>query len=216
MHVLHILLCLLFCYLMGSIPFSLIIGKVFFKKDVREYGSKNLGGTNTGRVLGKGAGFTVMVLDQVKAALAILLVTLYSQYLNPELVNLTIYLSAIAIVIGHCYPIFARFKGGKAVACTFGILFISNIYIYLITLLIYVIILKLTKFVSFSSISVFFVSGLLTIIPFFRISPFLVNTTFDWGYTILIFALAIFVVIKHRTNIERLQKGTENKIKWMG
>lgn len=210
----HIFLCLLLSYLMGSIPSSLIIGKVFFKKDVREYGSKNLGGTNTGRVLGKGAGFTVMVLDQVKAVLALLLVTLYMKYVNNDLTLLTIYLSSIFIVIGHCYPIFARFKGGKAVACTFGILFITNIYIYLITLLIYGILLKLTKYVSFGSITVFFISGLLSLIPIFKISP-LLNVTFDFYYSILIFALSVFVVIKHRTNIKRLQQGNENKITWM-
>ena len=210
----HIFLCLLLSYLMGSIPSSLIISKVFFKKDVREYGSKNLGGTNTGRVLGKGAGFTVMVLDQVKAVLALLLVTLYMKHTNNDLTLLTIYLSSIFVVIGHCYPIFARFKGGKAVACTFGILFITNIYIYLITLLIYGILLKLTKYVSFGSITVFFVSWLLSLLPIFKVSPFL-NVTFDIYYSILIFALAIFVVIKHRTNIKRLQQGNENKITWM-
>jgi len=216
MHILHILLCLTFSYLMGSIPFSLIIGKLFFKKDVREYGSKNLGGTNTGRVLGKPVGLLVMILDQVKAVLAILLVCLYAKQFTPNLVNLIIYLSAIFIVIGHCYPIFANFKGGKAVACTFGIIFITNIYIYLITLLVYAIILKLTKFVSFSSISIFFISGLLTLIPFFRTSPLLSEVTFRFGYTILIFSLALFVVYKHRSNIKRLQAGTESKIKWMG
>ena len=210
----HIFLCLIFSYLMGSIPFSLIVGKVFFKKDVREYGSKNLGGTNTGRVLGKGAGFAVMVLDQIKAVITLLLVTLYMKYMDNNLTLLAIYLSSIFVVIGHCYPIFAKFKGGKAVACTFGILFVTNIYIYLITLLIYVILLKLTKYVSFGSITVFFISGLLSLIPLFKVSPFL-NVTFDFYYTILIFALAIFVVIKHRTNIKRLQQGNENKITWM-
>lgn len=210
----HIIPCLLFCYLMGSIPFSLIIGKLFFKKDVREYGSKNLGGTNTGRVLGKPAGFAVMVLDQIKAALAILLVTIYMKHFDPSLVNLAIYLSAAFIVIGHCYPIFARFKGGKAVACTFGILFMTNIYIYLLTLLVYVVILKCCKYVSLSSIVVFFVSGALAFIPFFRSSPFLI-LEFDIFYPIVILLLATFVVIKHRANIKRLQTGNESKIKWM-
>lgn len=212
----HVLLCLLFSYLMGSISFSLIIGKLFFKKDVREYGSKNLGGTNTGRVLGKSIGLTVIILDQLKAAFALLLVSLYAKHFIPDLVNMMIFLSAIAVVIGHCYPIFARFKGGKAVACTFGVLLITNIYIYLITVAIYGLILKLTKYVSFSSIIVFFISALLTIIPLFRSSPFLSDITFGWEYTLLIFILATWVVIKHKTNIARLQKGTESKIKWMG
>ena len=210
----HILLCLLFSYLLGSIPSSLIIGKLFYKKDVREYGSKNLGGTNTGRVLGKLPGFIVMVLDQLKAVIAIALVTIYTNNFIPDYTLLTIYLSAIFIVIGHCYPIFAKFKGGKAVACTFGILFVTNIYIYLITLFIYAIVLKFTKYVSFASMIGFFISTALSFIPFFRHSPFL-NLEFDVFYSILIFALAIFVVIKHRSNIKRLQTGTENKIKWM-
>lgn len=210
----HILLCLLFSYLLGSIPSSLIIGKLFYKKDVREYGSKNLGGTNTGRVLGKIPGFIVMVLDQLKAVIAIALVTIYTNKFIPDYTLLTIYLSAIFIVIGHCYPIFAKFKGGKAVACTFGILFVTNIYIYLITLFIYTIVLKFTKYVSFASMIGFFISTALSFIPFFRHSPFL-NLEFDVFYSILIFALAIFVVIKHRSNIKRLQTGTENKIKWM-
>jgi glycerol-3-phosphate acyltransferase PlsY len=199
---------------MGSIPFSLIIGKLFFKKDVREYGSKNLGGTNTGRVLGKTAGLAVMILDQLKAAIAILLVTLFMKHFSPELVKLAIYLSSGCVVIGHCYPIFANFKGGKAVACTFGVLFMTNIYIYLLSLLAYVIILKCTKYVSFTSMIVFYISGCLALIPVFRESPFL-NLRFDIFYPITILILATFVVIKHRANIKRLQSGTESKIKWM-
>lgn len=210
-----LVLLLLFSYLMGSIPFSLVVGKLFFKKDIRNFGSGNLGGTNTGRVLGKGAGFAVMVLDQLKAVIAILVGTLIMKVMDPNFVNITIYLSSICIVLGHCYPIFAKFKGGKAVACTFGILFITNIYIYLITLAIYAILLKLTKYVSFGSITVFFISGGLTFIEIFRTSPFL-QIKFDIFYPILILFLAVFIVIKHRSNIARLQKGTENKIKWMG
>ena len=210
----HIIICLLFSYLMGSIPFSLIIGKLFFKKDVREYGSKNLGGTNTGRVLGKPAGLTVMILDQVKAVLSILLVTIYMKHFSVDYVTLAIYLSSLGVVLGHCYPIFARFKGGKAVACTFGILFITNIYVYLITLAIYVILLKCTKYVSFASITVFFISSLLTLIPIFKVSPFL-NITFNYWYTLTILFLAFYVLVKHKANITRLRNGNENKIKWM-
>ena len=118
------------------------------------------------------------------------------------------------VTIGD-YPIFAKFKGGKAVACTFGILFITNIYVYLITLAIYAILLKITKYVSFGSITVFFISGCITFFEIFRTSPFL-QIKFDIFYPILILFLAVFIVIKHRSNITRLQKGTENKIKWMG
>jgi glycerol-3-phosphate acyltransferase PlsY len=208
-------LLILLSYLMGSIPFSLVVGKLFFKKDIRNYGSGNLGGTNTGRVLGKGAGLAVMILDQLKAVLAILITTLVMKRIDPNFLNVGIYMSSIAVVLGHCYPIFAKFKGGKAVACAFGILFITNIYIYLITLAIYAILLKLTKYVSLGSIIVFFISGLLTFIEFFRTSP-LLQVKLDIFYPILILFIATFIVIKHRSNITRLQQGTENKIKWMG
>ena len=213
--ILILLLLLVLSYLMGSIPFSLVIGKLFFKKDIRNYGSGNLGGTNTGRVLGKGAGLTVMILDQLKAVIAILITVLVMKFRDPTFVNLSVYLSSICIVLGHCYPIFAKFKGGKAVACTFGILFITNIYIYIITLAIYAILLKTTKYVSLGSMVVFFISGLLAFINVFRFSP-LLQIKFDIFYPILILFMAVFIVIKHRSNITRLQKGTENKIKWMG
>ena len=143
----YLFFSLLISYVLGSIPFSLIIGKVFFKKDVREFGSKNLGGTNTGRVLGKAAGVSVMALDHLKAIAAIFITKMIIGYFAPELMTLALCLSSLCIVIGHCYPIFAKFKGGKAVACSYGILFASNIYIYLIASLSFLTILKLTKYV---------------------------------------------------------------------
>lgn len=210
----HLILCLLFSYLMGSIPVSLIIGKVFFNKDVRKYGSKNLGGTNAGRVLGKAAGVSVIFLDHLKAILAILLVTLYVNNFAPNIVNLAIYLSSICIILGHCYPIFANFKGGKAVACTYGILFITNIYLYVIAALTFLLILKLSKYVSLSSVCSIFIAALISLIPIFRYSPFL-SISFDIYYSILILIIASFVLFKHKANIIRLKNGTENKIKWM-
>ena len=156
-----------------------------------------------------------MVLDQLKAVIAILITTLIMKKVDPTFVNLSIYLASICTVLGLCYPIFAKFKGGKAVACAFGTLFITNIYIYLITLAIYAILLKLTKYVSLGSIVVFFISGLLAFIPFFQKSP-LLQVQLNIFYPILILFIAVFIVIKHRSNIARLQKGTENKIKWMG
>ena len=210
----HTILCLIFSYLMGSISTALIIGKVFYNKDVRNYGSKNLGASNTGRVLGKVPGFTVIVLDHIKTMIAIALVTLYTKHFNPDYLLITIYLSAICVVIGHCYPIFANFRGGKSVACTFGILLITNIYLFIITVALFVTILKLTKFVSLSSMTVFFVSTILSFIPVFRYSP-LLDVHFDIFYSLLILGLATFIVIKHKSNIKRLQQGTENKIKWM-
>ena len=210
----HIFLCLAFSYLMGSIPMSLIIGKVFFHTDVREHGSKNLGGTNTGRVLGKGAGLSVIILDQLKAIIAILLVSLYAKNFIPEITNICVFLSSICIILGHCYPIFANFKGGKAVACTFGILFITNIYLYLIAGLAFLVILKLTKYVSLSSVTSIFVIALFAFIPFFQQSPFL-SMNLKIYYPLTLGIIGSFVLFKHRANIKRLKEKTESKIKWM-
>ena len=210
----YIFLTILMSYILGSIPTALIIGKVFFKKDVRQYGSGNLGGSNTGRVLGKKVGFIVMVLDQLKAVIAILLTKLIISHTNPDLINLSIYLSGTFVVLGHCFSCFAKFKGGKAVASTFGVLFITNIYIYLICLALYGIILKLFKLVSLDSIIIFFVAALLSLIPFFRESPFL-GITFDLYYCLFLFLCACFIVYRHKSNIKRLKEGNENKITWM-
>ena len=210
----YIFLTILMSYILGSIPFALVIGKVFFKKDIRQYGSGNLGGSNTGRVLGKKIGLLVMILDLLKAVIAITLTKIIISQTNPNLVNLSIYLSSAFVLLGHCYTCFANFKGGKAVASTFGILLITNIYIFLICITLYVIFLKICKLVSLSSIIIFFIAAILTLIPFFRESP-LLNINFDLYYSLTLFLIACFVVYRHRSNITRLKAGTENKITWM-
>lgn len=210
----YIFLIILISYLLGSIPNALIIGKVFFKKDIRNYGSGNLGGSNTGRVLGKKIGLLVMVLDLLKAVVAIFISKAIISNTNPELINLSIYLSSAFSLIGHCYTCFANFKGGKAVASTFGILFATNIYVFLITLAIYVLLLKLTKLVSLSSIIIFFISAIITLIPFFRHSP-LLQVELDLYYCLTLFLIACFVVYRHRSNIGRLKNKTERKLTWL-
>ena len=210
----YIFLTILISYILGSIPTALIIGKVFFKKDIRQYGSGNLGGSNTGRVLGKKVGLLVMILDHLKAIISIIITKIIISHTNPDLLNLSIYLSGAFALIGHCYTCFANFKGGKAVASAFGILFITNIYLYLICLALYGLMLKLCKLVSLTSIIIFFISAALSLIPFFRNSPFL-NINFDLYYSLTLFLIACFVVYRHRGNIKRLKEGTENKITWM-
>ena len=108
----EILICLIIGYLIGSIPWGLVIGKVFYHKDIREYGSGNPGGTNAGRVLGKNVGIIVILLDALKALIVMIIVNKlapgYEQY------------AGLAVCVGHCFPIFAGFKGGKAVASSYG------------------------------------------------------------------------------------------------
>jgi glycerol-3-phosphate acyltransferase PlsY len=155
-----------------------------------------------------------MILDILKAVIAVLLTKIIISNTNPNLVNLSVYLSSAFALIGHCYTCFAKFKGGKAVASTFGVLFITNIYLFLICLALYGIILKITKYVSLTSIVIFFIATVLSLIPFFRVSP-LLGITLDIFYCFTLFLISSFVVYRHRSNIKRLKSGTESKITWM-
>ena len=137
-------------YLYGSIPFALVVGKVFYGVDVRQYGSKNLGGTNTGRVLGKKAGLAVIILDIFKCFVCVSITKLIGHFIT--LPNYAIYTSAISCVIGHCFPIFANFKGGKAVSVMFGYALGFGFWVFAIVGIVFLSVLKITKYVSLSSI----------------------------------------------------------------
>lgn len=191
-------------YFLGSIPFALVIGKVFFKKDIRQYGSKNLGGGNAGRVLGKKAGLAVMTLDILKVTLAIFLC---SFFVNREITMIIAGLSAAA---GHCFPIFANFKGGKAVATMYGFLFGMaivgeySLWIFLFPLLVFLAVLYLWKIISLASM----VSATAnTIFLYFKVESKLMFAAS------LIFTIVI--IVRHRKNIDRMLKNEENKITWM-
>jgi glycerol-3-phosphate acyltransferase PlsY len=192
----NIILLALTAYIIGSIPFALLIGKIFYKTDIRTLGSGNLGGTNTFRVLGKKAGFSVTIGDILKGTLAASL---------PFIFNVDVHVLIIGCfaVVGHVYPIFAKFKGGKAVATSAGVLLFYN-YILLITLAaLFFALLKLTKYVSLASI----VAAIVAVI-----TSFLMN---DIVFTIIISILASLLIFKHRQNIKRILDKTEPKIKWM-
>lgn len=191
-------------YVIGSIPFALVIGKVFYHKDIRQFGSKNLGGGNAGRVLGKKAGLAVMTLDLLKVTLVIGLTSLLS---SGEMIAV---IGGLAAAAGHCFPLFAKFKGGKAVATMYGFLFGMfvfrgySLWIFLLPLLVFLGVLYLTKIIALGSI----------------VSAF-VNTVFigvTAGIGPVCIASAIFsvvILIRHHKNIERMLKGEENKISWM-
>ncbi|QTD42059.1 glycerol-3-phosphate 1-O-acyltransferase PlsY [Sporosarcina sp. Te-1] len=194
---------LLLAYLLGSIPSALWIGKLFFKTDVREHGSGNLGATNTFRVLGKTAGLIVTILDILKGTAAVLLPLLpyFSDVkIHPLIVG-------FLAVIGHIFPVFARFKGGKAVATSGGILLGYNWPIFLIVLLTFLIALKITKMVSLSSMIVAAVAFIYTVIYYFM--------TDDVYLMIIVGLMAVFIFYRHRANITRIKAGTEPKVKWL-
>ena len=188
-------------YLIGSIPFALIIGKLVYNKDVRESGSGNLGGTNTGRVLGKKAGLTVMILDISKAFFAITIATLLINHFN---INMDPNYVGLACVLGHCYPLFAKFKGGKGVAAAAGFILAINPIFLLIALAILLINLKIHKMMSLAVI--------ITLISLIILT--FVFKEFENLRTIIII-LTIFITFQHRTNITRIINHTENKITWM-
>lgn len=189
-------------YLYGSIPFALVIGKLFYNTDVRESGSGNLGGTNAGRVLGKKAGLAVILLDASKCCISILIARIVANHFG--LHQDIIYLCALACVIGHCYPIFAGFRGGKAVSVAIGYAFMTNIYAFVIAIVVFLITLKISKYVSLSSIL-----GSLVILI---LSPFIGYSSIGIMTNACIVALLIY---KHKANIGRIKNGTESKITWM-
>ncbi len=190
-------------YIIGSIPWALIIGKVFYGKDIREYGSGNLGGTNAGRVLGAKAGAAVIILDALKALLYMIALHFIAPF--------TIAYGGLAVIIGHCFPVFANFRGGKGVASAvgyllglgiFGVMDIWFVFVY--PILIFLLVLSLTRMVSISSM-IMLVSA--AIIACF--------TERNIAYVIMLFILAIFVIYRHRSNIIKIIKGKEGKVSWL-
>ena len=209
-------------YFIGSISNAVIISNVFFRKDVRHYGSKNAGGSNAGRVFGKKVGVTVMFLDVFKSIFVYWTITLLFLFTNlghyiDE--SATLHFAMIMTAVGHCYPVYYKFKGGKAVSVVAGFLLASNWLIAVMGFIFFITMLYVRKIVSFASImsAIFLmaVSPLLLIDGFRHFSFYpLANQNLFYFIPTLI-GLCILLILKHRSNIERLQKGTENKIKWM-
>lgn len=196
-------LLIILAYLIGSIPSGLIIGKTFYNIDIREHGSGNLGGTNSFRVLGKKAGFAVTISDILKGTIATLLPLVVTLIWNVDIeINPLIF--GIFAVIGHMYPVFAGFKGGKAVATSAGILLGHEPLLFVIILAVFFLTLYISKYVSLSSM----VAGLAG----------LTYSLILWDDKLLIFILAvltIFVVYRHRANIKRIINKTEPKVSWL-
>ena len=199
----ELILLLLTAYLLGSIPSALWIGKLFYKTDIRQHGSGNLGGTNTFRVLGKTAGLAVTTLDILKgtAAVLLLLLPLY------ENTNVHPLIPGILAVVGHMYPVFAHFKGGKAVATSGGVVLAYNWPVFVLVLITFFIVLKLTKMVSLTSMVVSVVGFLYSIYYYFK--------TGDPYLTLMLGLFGLFIFYRHRENIGRIKAGTEPKVKWL-
>ena len=192
-------------YVLGSMPSAVWVGKAYFGIDVREYGSGNAGATNTYRVLGKKAGAAVLFLDVLKGFTAACLVRYLSDY-HPgtaRYINLQL-LFGICALLGHLFPVFANFKGGKGIATLFGMLIAIHYLSALACLGIFLLILFSTRYVSLSSISAAIMFPVMLIYFFNRDEPLFIA----FGICV-----ALLVLLTHQKNIKRLLNGNENKAK---
>lgn len=211
-------LLMVLSYFLGSIPSGLVIGKVFKNVDIREHGSKNTGATNAVRVLGFRYGVFAFIFDALKGALVILIVFFLgdpSLYLVTDLeINISSLYGAIA-VLGHVYPIYINFKGGKAVATSAGMIFAIEPYLAISVILLFFIIFFITRYVSLSST----IAAATSIVYFvFRVFfEFLVSHVENFNlYTrimdlVIVVCLGTLIFIRHKANYRRLREGTEYK-----
>ena len=201
----YIILLSILAYVLGSIPSAVWVGQSFFGIDVRDFGSGNAGATNTFRVLGKKAGIYVLILDIIKGFTAASLVYLVPQispvFNKTFFINLQLLFGLLAVV-GHLYPIFAQFKGGKGIATLFGMILAIHYLSALACVLIFVVLLLSTSFVSLSSISAAIIFPIRLIWIFKRHEPLFIA----FGI-----CAAVLVVLTHRKNIDRLLNGNESK-----
>ena len=190
-------------YLLGSLQSGVWIGQLFYQKDIREFGSGNTGTTNTFRVLGKKAGIVVLFLDILKGTVATSLPLWFNLSINPLWFG-------VAAILGHTFPIFGKFKGGKAVATSAGMLLAYSPLFFVYSASLFVIFLFLTSIVSLASIISAILITLSTIIlP--KMIPIILPQQ-DWLLTTLATAISIFIIYRHRDNIKRIKNGTESRV----
>ena len=196
-------------YLVGSINFSVILSKKMAGFDVREKGSGNAGTTNMLRSVGKKAAAITLVCDILKGVVAILIAMLIGRMVEGSNGALLVQIAGVAVILGHTFPVFFKFKGGKGVATSLGVLIMSNWQIGLICLVFALILIVLTQMVSVGSIAAAILYPVLTLfIPQNYIVP--------GNYLIYSIILAVLIVFNHRENVKRLLNGTENRISFKG
>ena len=191
------IISLFIAYLIGSVPFGKIITKILINKDITQTGSGNIGATNVYRSVSKKAGILVLILDAIKPIIALTMI----QYLNPNLFNEYKFIFFLVSIIGHIFPIWLKFKGGKGVACFFG----GNLLLMpiptIFSMIIWLLVVKFSKLSSFGA--------LLSIFVLTSYELIFIYGTLNKGIILLLFVL---IFLKHSSNIKRLIKGQENKI----
>ncbi|HEJ8938941.1 TPA: glycerol-3-phosphate 1-O-acyltransferase PlsY [Staphylococcus aureus] len=200
-----IIVMLLLSYIIGAFPSGFVIGKLFFKKDIRQFGSGNTGATNSFRVLGRPAGFLVTFLDIFKGFITVFFPLWLPVHADGPIS--TFFTNGLIVglfaILGHVYPVYLKFQGGKAVATSAGVVLGVNPILLLILAIIFFIVLKIFKYVSLASI----VAAICCVIGSLIIQ--------DYILLVVSFLVSIILIIRHRSNIARIFRGEEPKIKWM-
>ena len=222
MSLIYIFISIIFGYIMGSIPTALIIGKISKGIDIREFGSKNSGATNAGRILGRKYFFIVTIIDAIKCILGMLLsyvlyiLFFYKFEISNNEYTLAISCAGTFAMIGHCYPIFADFRGGKGVATALGYLFLTTPLCGLGVVIIFAFVSLKSKYISLGSIIGSIFTILYTWIIFFifkeNYTIMCLNLVNSLGFAIITTLFALTVILKHIPNIKRLINKCENKI----
>jgi len=207
------ILALIFAYLLGSIASAVWIGQIFYRTDVREYGSGNSGATNAFRVLGKKAGIAVLIIDSAKGWLSVNLATLLSAlgitHLIPgtgPFIDFQLALG-IAALLGHIFPVYVGFRGGKGIATLLGIILAVHPQAALASIAVFIVVLLITRYVSLSS---------MVAATAFPVVVILVFETAIASLVIFSLIIAILVLITHQKNIERLLRNEESKANLFG
>ena len=196
-------------YLIGSINFSIIISKKVAGFDVRQKGSGNAGTTNVLRSVGKKAALITLICDILKGVVAIGIALLVGNIVQNVDKALLVQLAGIFVVVGHPFPIFFGFKGGKGIATSLGILLMTNWQIGLICLVFALVLMAITRMVSVGSIAA---AILFPVLVIFIDQNYIVPDANNWKYLIFSIVLCLIVLFNHRENIKRILNGTENKI----
>lgn len=197
---------LLAAYLIGSIPFSYIFGKIFKNRDLRKHGSGNLGTTNAFRVLGNAIGILTLVLDVLKSGLLVLLVRQNPNLFGATMLHEIFY--GFAAVIGHVFPIWLKFKGGKGVASSLGILIVYAPWVGVTLIPIFLFTTGVTKYVSLGSTTSALAASLISIILYFNVPQ---GSIYDIQFMLVTIAATSLIFVKHRNNFIKIFNGTENR-----
>lgn len=197
------LICLIAGYLLGSVNTSIVVSKIC-GKDIRNYGSKSAGLTNTLRVLGKKSALIVLIGDVFKGVLSCLIGTALGYFYQGDTVNYVgALIAGVGAVMGHNWPLYFNFKGGKGALISISVMFVVNWQMALASLIFFILLVAITRYVSLSTIGATILFVIISYLPFFNESL---------NFHIISSFLAIVIILQHRANIQRLLNETENKL----